>query len=206
MLSEYSGPLLTWYSTGRVELTGPVLARWIAKVDNYLDSEFAFGEDRFHLDLPDCWQKSIWEAGLLLRGWQPSPAEDADLIVSNNSETLRAAVAAGAVALAQPTDPLGLHWNDSLPAGATEAPGELMTQSDQPVNPLPNGPLWAEETNLLAGIPLPPGRTFLQTPDTRKMLQLWAGGGSVLVVDGWQENQERTSDLLVQEKVTGVLP
>lgn len=205
MLFERSGPLLTWYSTGRVELSGPVLARWIAKVDNFLGSEFAFGESTFHLDLPNCWQRTVWEAALLLRGWAETNLADADLVVSDNVETLRSGAALGVVTLAQPTDPLGLRWDGELPAGVTDAPGELLAQSDLSEYSLQSGPLWAFENHLLAGLPTPPGRVFLQSPGTQKLLQLWGNGGSALIVDSWQENQERTRDLLKQEKVSQVL-
>ncbi len=204
-LSERTGPVLTWYSTGRVELTGPVLARWLAKIDNYLGSEFAFGESSYHLDLPDCWQKTIWECALLLRGWEPVDLEDSDVVVTNNTQILERALASGAVALAQPTDPLGLTWGADLPPGATDAPGELMGQADTPEQSLGAGPLWAIGSDLLAGLSKPLGRTFLEMPSTHELLQLWAGGGSAVIIDDWSQNQDRTQSLMAQEQIEHVL-
>lgn len=204
-LSDQPQPLLTWYSGGRVELAGPVLARWFAKVDNYLHEEFPFGGDGYALVLPDCWQKTVWEAGLRLRGWQSTSPEEADLLISDDTNLLADCASRGVVAIAQPTDPLGLRWEGTLPPGVVDAPGELLALSDVPTDPLPNGPEWAQESSLLAGLPTPPGRVFMQVPNTKQMLQIWSNGGSVLVINDWQQDQDRTRELLQQEQVTQVL-
>ena len=204
-LTDKPGPVLTWYRGGRIEMTGPVLARWLAKVDNYLGSEFAFGESLYHLSLPECWQKAVWEAALLLRGWESADMAEADLVITDDPELLAEAAGLGAAVLAQPTDPLGLRWNAELPAGVTDAPGALLSQSDFSEYSLDVGPLWAAETNLLPGLPTPPGRVFLQRPDARTLLQLWGADGSALIIDRWEEDQERTKNLLEQEQVAHVL-
>lgn len=205
-LNDISEPLLTWYSEGRVDLSGPVLARWLAKVDNYLDAEFPFGGGTFHLALPDCWQRTIWEAGALLRGWEPAADPlAADLVISDDASVLEQAGAAGLVAVAQPTDPLGLQWVGALPPGVVDAPGELLSQSDDPLASLDTGPLWAIESTLLAGLEVPPGRVFVQAPNTRQLLQLWWNGGSALVIDNWEADQKRTRALMRQERAQQVI-
>ncbi|MFT0762870.1 hypothetical protein VRY54_07390 [Actinomyces sp. F1_1611] len=204
-LANRKEPLLTWYSTGRVELAGPVLARWLAKVDNYLDAEFPFGAATFHLHLPECWQKIVWEAALALRGWEAGPADQVELVISDDLELLTAAADAGLTAIAQPTDPLALSWPGELPAGVSDAPGELNSQADQPLASLPDGPLWPVENNLLAGLPVPPGRVFVQHPEVGKLLQLWWHGGSALVIDNWADDRERTRSLMDQEQAEQVL-
>lgn len=204
-LTEKTQPLLTWYSTGRVELAGPVLSRWVAKVDNFLSDQFPFDGQTYALVLPDCWQKTVWQAGLMLRGWEESEPDAADLVVGDDLDVLGEAASGGAISVAQPTDPLGLTWDGELPPGVVDAPGELMALADEPVDPLDSGPLWPTETSLLAGIPVPPGRVFLQTPDTGRMLQIWSNGGSVVIIDDWNEDQPKTQQLLEQEQADQVL-
>ena len=41
VINGWSGPALTQYGQERVELGGPVVSRWLAKIANYLTNELA---------------------------------------------------------------------------------------------------------------------------------------------------------------------
>lgn len=79
-------PVLTWYGSARVELGGPVLARWFSKTANLLSHEYAdlFApssgvSQHIVVDLPSCWQKIIWVSTATLCGWTVSvPARQED--------------------------------------------------------------------------------------------------------------------------------
>ncbi len=56
-------PRLTWYGAGgeRIELSGAVLANWVAKTTNLLVEEFdAAPGVRVGLDLPAHWRTVVW--------------------------------------------------------------------------------------------------------------------------------------------------
>ncbi|WP_303048075.1 TIGR03089 family protein [Schaalia sp. Marseille-Q2122] len=69
-------PVLTWYGPDRVELGGPVLARWFSKTANLLTHEYTDlyapspgASQHMVVDLPSCWQKIIWVSAATLCGW-----------------------------------------------------------------------------------------------------------------------------------------
>ena len=68
VINGWSGPALTQYGQERVELGGPVVSRWLAKIANYLTNELAadlFGTGeatptRIYTTLQP-WQDSLWQ-------------------------------------------------------------------------------------------------------------------------------------------------
>ena len=93
VINEWSGPALTQYGQERVELGGPVVSRWLAKIANYLTNElaadlFGTGEPtptRIYTTLQP-WQDTLWQIAARAMGWEvldtrrPLPG---DLFVTN---------------------------------------------------------------------------------------------------------------------------
>lgn len=141
-LARLSHPMLTTYSTERVELNGPVLARWIAKIANLAGSDLAgalFGDEdmpgafRIHAEL---WTDLVWSLALRAMGWTRSgddvQAAPGDLLLVNelNSRAL-SDMEAGAYLFAQPRNFLSFSWTGKeLPTQAFDALAELMGQPD----------------------------------------------------------------------------
>lgn len=204
-LAGHSGPLLTWYLPDRVEFSGPVWARWWAKIDNFLEETFPFGPDGALVSLPETWQKVAWELGLRARGWRVAISlEDAELVVSDDLQLLSEGGAAGVTTLAQPTDPLGLRWVGELPPGVVDGAGELMGQADALLDGSAPGDPLLTATSRLGGLqawPYPkkavagPRRVLLRgaSPEllTETLAQLWWAGHSVVIgADDGQAVQE----------------
>ena len=94
VVNAWSGPALTQYGQVRVELGGPVVARWLSKVANYLTTEIAadlFGSGeptpaRIYTSLQP-WQDVLWQIAARAMGWEyldtrrPLPG---DLLVTNS--------------------------------------------------------------------------------------------------------------------------
>ena len=92
-INGWSGPALTQYGQERVELGGPVVSRWLAKIANYLTNELAadlFGTGeatptRIYTTLQP-WQDTLWQIAARTMGWEvldtrrPLPG---DLFVTN---------------------------------------------------------------------------------------------------------------------------
>lgn len=121
-------PVLTWYGSERVELGGPVLARWFSKTANLLTNEYA---DLFSpapgvsqhivVDLPSCWQKIVWVSAATLCGWTVSvPARQEDFA----PEDARAAALANRPAYtpaAAKLPPVTIYVTDRISPAAQEA-------------------------------------------------------------------------------------
>lgn len=201
-LSRRTHPVLTWYSEGRIELSGPVLARWLAKADNFLAQEFPFGAGMVHVALPLSWQRLVWDAALLMRGWPVVGRSDAELVVGNDAALLTDAAASGQIAVAQTLSPLALSWPGPLPVGVLDGTAELMGQADYVMEPYPAPPLQLEVTPAGAG-----DRALLKTPDPERLLgqalALWEAGASALIVEG--ADDEAVQRILTQERVTLVI-
>lgn len=145
--------LLTWYSsTGRVEFTGPVIARWIAKTTNFFCSEF--GEDSgasVVLDLPVSWRRLFWQAGAGFAGvnclTSSVSVSEAEMVVTNQAEKALLLLEndPGLPVLLQEMGDLALRWNGQQVPGTLDAIAELSSQPDDLVYsasdfPLPNTP------------------------------------------------------------------
>lgn len=228
-LEAAAAPRLTHYGQhlvfgeNRVELSGPVMARWLAKTDNFLTEEFPFDGETFHLGLPRCWQRIVWETTCLLRGWESEEdAAEADLVVSDDVEVLKAAASSGQTSVAQTQHPLALQWPGELPAGVIDGTAALFGQADKILYPGQATPLWARQRDLLTDLTTVNGkgltavggqpslvgaRVLVNTKDptllARQTLQLWAAGASVLVIDS--TDREQVASIVSQENVDRVL-
>ena len=77
VVNGWSGPTLTQYGNERVELGGPVVARWLAKIANYLTNELAtdlFGSGeitpaRLYTSLQP-WQDILWQVAARSPAWE----------------------------------------------------------------------------------------------------------------------------------------
>lgn len=151
-LNARSGPALTVYSAERVELGGPVTARWITKIANYLQNEAGaplFGDEephpaRLHTRI-EPWQQILWEVTARCLGWEILDTPrllPGDVVVGADVDGLLArAAAAGAHALAQPAAHLAFAW-DGPPPRAYSTPSRRSAHS--PTRPTTPPPTWSK--------------------------------------------------------------
>lgn len=219
-LNARSGPALTVYSAERVELGGPVAARWITKIANYLQGEAGaplFGDEeprpaRLHTRV-EPWQQILWEATARCLGWEildaPRPLPG-DVVVAADADGLLArAAAAGAHALAQPATHLAFAWDGPLPQGVLDALQEVGAQSDTPDRPAPDL-VEAALKEALAGSrprPEPTGDRVALLWSARRgpaqVLDQWARGRSVVVIDPAHHEPVGAQALLAAEGMEG---
>lgn len=192
-------PMLTWYDDDRIELSGPVLARWISKVDNFLTQEFPFDGDLFHIDLRLSWQRLIWETACRLRGWIPADPEAANLVISTKSEILAPAAKRGQASVALTLAPLELSWPGVLPPGVLDGAAELLGQADTVLEPQSPGRVEVADYSEYAGacVELCSGDPF--TVFTQALGLWWYGARIVVIGPGSKDHAER---ILQQEQVT----
>lgn len=137
LASDPSRPRLTFYDDApgptrgeRIELSGKVLANWVAKAANALQEEFDLGPGRsVRLDLPSHWRALYWA----LAAWSVGACVDvdgtarADLTVTADDAVAASAdgdlvvVTLAALARSHPTP---------VPAGAMDEARELATYAD----------------------------------------------------------------------------
>lgn len=149
-LTHRPAPVLTWFSPPgevggtsaaalpreRIELSGPVARRWIAKTDNFLAAEFPFPADAFttYFSSPH-WREPLWIVTCWLRGLRrlsPQEAQRVDLAVSSDIDVLeemRDELGLD-VLVAQTTDSLALSWPTDLPFGITDGVADVMSHGD----------------------------------------------------------------------------
>lgn len=188
--------MLTYYGEGeRIDLSGSVVARWLAKIANYLDLEgFSGPGNQVLVALPPHWRSVVWMCGTWLAGscvTTDIPASEKpwpEVTVSNNQAILQESKSQ--VILAQTMPSLALRWSDELPTYALDALPELMAQADDLLG-LPA----ASETDLA----LPqmtfeelnpnyelPQRVLVPNPNeisaARICWQAWSAGKSVVLV------------------------
>lgn len=126
-------PRLTWYGPAgeRIELSGAVLANWVAKTTNLLVEEFDAGPGvRIGLDLPAHWRTVVWA----LAAWRcgacvvvGDAVQTADVVVTDRPGTFPGVDQLVAVALPG----LARRFDGVLPAGAVDAASAVMTYGDQ---------------------------------------------------------------------------
>lgn len=223
-------PILTHYHSFRDEISGPVAARWVAKMANLLASDLSlalFGDNettpRILINLPAGWQSIFWQVSADLMGWEtqsgtvsqdsPSITFSFDVHVSDELAALEASTAAWR--LAHSTAPLAMRWRDSLPAGILDALAELMAQSDQfEYEALSSAPsmkdylaqIDSDEEALLKeasaqGQPMRLGLYSESFPTAPLLTRLWMDGHSVVVVDKSHYTLEKAQEIFVSEKV-----
>ena len=223
-------PILTHYHSFRDEISGPVAARWVAKMANLLASDLSpdlFGGDentpRILINLPAGWQSTFWQVSANFMGWEtqngaisqvsPSNAFSFDVHVSDELVALEASTAAWR--LAHSTAPLAMRWRGSLPAGILDALAELMAQSDQfEYEALESAPalddyiaqVEAEEEALFKaastqGMPTRLGLYTENFPSAPLLTRLWLAGHSVVVVDKSHYDAQKAQEIFASEKV-----
>lgn len=169
--------LLTWYAKdGRLEFTGPVIYRWLAKTANYLNSEF--GENSGSLivfDLPQSWRTAFWVVGAKLAGSEVSfslnDVASADLVVTASANTAAEILSEqlGLPVLLQDLGPLALRWMGPLVPGAADAIAEINSQAD--------GLIFSISTDFhLPAVSLPKGTgpVFLTSGEANYIEHTWA--------------------------------
>ena len=227
-------PILTHYHSFRDEISGPVAARWVAKMANLLASDLSpnlFGGDentpRILISLPVGWQSTFWQVSTNLMGWEtqtaiisqdsPSITFSFDVHVSDDLVPLEASTAAWR--LAHSTAPLAMRWGGSLPAGILDALAELMAQSDQfEYEALESAPALdnyiaqvdAEEDALFTaaselGTLTRLGLYTEHFPSAPLLVRLWMDGHSVVVVDKSHYGAQKAQEIFASEKVRLIL-
>ena len=169
------GPRLTWYASGgeRIELSGRVLANWVAKTANLLREEFDVEPGTgVRVDLPGHWRRVVVELALgALGAHAVADLEDAELVVTGRPEP-------GPPALAVAPDALARGFAGPL-HGAVDYAAEVAGYDDVliPEAPAP----------LPAVPPLPAGARLLLTADgpdlLGRCLAVWRADGSVVLAD-----------------------
>lgn len=217
-LSSLTRPALTWITfsleaqsiSQREELGGPVVARWLAKTMNLLGTDLAdlFGTEaggrRLLIDMPGTWQESVWLISAFLMGWRvdlaPATGMDhIDVYVTNrHTPEVEVFLASGADVILHDTTPLALSWGGSLPAGAIDALGALMSQPDAlmvdgvdlaELHPVSGTTLCAQTlvlpTSFLPEVPAAGTRFCLTYPSpsfAETLLSIWNSGCGALVL------------------------
>lgn len=214
-------PHLTSYTghggADRVELSGHVLANWVAKAANFLEQEDVGGDDVLVIDLPVHWRAVVWVWAAWLRGaavsFVPdggsSAAAGAPAVVVTDRPAHHEGRKDDALVVALPLGPLALRWEGDLPAGAVDG-GEIMGQADvllsrEPVTgrsrAVADSGLSFEDLDAAIGtgdgsrIAFMPGSAWVLA---RTALSAWRGGGSVVVI-GDCIGQARREEILAQE-------
>lgn len=188
-LDRRTQPTLTWYGNDRVELSGPVLSRWIAKSENLLQDEFPFGLESFKIDLPLSWRAFPWFVCMTFRGTEESDIPE--LLITDSPATSTADTT-----IAQPLDSLALSWPGTLPPGALDGARDVMSQSDRLVAP-PDDSLFVAEGN--------PGRILIWNENPEEVyadaLSALLSGGSVVVVDPSYHGEDNVARIRAQERL-----
>ena len=223
-------PRVTWYGIDeRIELSGAVLANWVAKVTNLLVEEFDTGPGvRVELDLPAHWRTLVWALGIWRTGAcvgadrTPGGANAAPVVVTDRPRAHPQATHLIAVALPG----LARRFDGDLPAGATDGASAVMTYGDaigwapevHPDRPaLESDGCTVSHAGLMAwaiaGSVAPPGARVL-VPGTagavgllRSVLGVLARDGSVVVLEPSVAAQVATQParrdrLVASERVT----
>lgn len=129
--SDPTAPRIVWYdrSTGpghgeRIELSGTVLANWVAKAASALVDELGAGPgSRVELDLPPHWRAAYWA----LAAWTVGATlvdEDADLVITDDAGRADADVVVTLAALARRSP-------QPVPPGVMDEAAELAGQPDR---------------------------------------------------------------------------
>ncbi|NCD20907.1 MAG: TIGR03089 family protein [Actinobacteria bacterium] len=216
-------PHITWYGgpdgSERVELSGHVLANWVAKTANFLDEEGVGGGDVVVVDLPVHWRAVVWVWAAWIRGAAVSfvpdggsagGADDGGGVVAVVATDRPERHAGGeALVVAVPLAPLALRWAGDLPAGALDG-GDILGQADVLLAPgVAGGAARAVEDSGLsfedldAAIGTGDGTRIAFVPGSvwelaRTAFSAWRGGGSV-VVFAERLSEGRRDELVAQE-------
>jgi len=189
-LAASRGPALTWYSVSgeRIELSGPVLAQWVAKVSHLLLDIGAEPGETVAVDLGADWRAPMvwlaaWWDGLLVSdhgddgdGGDQARRPDYAVVREDRVSGATAGSVSADCLVVVPTAALAPAVS-RLPAGATD----FATARSFPDQPPPA----AHETTapLLDGGQA--GRILLGPSSApAELLAVWSGGGAVIWHDG----------------------
>lgn len=213
-------PHLTWYAgadgSERVELSGHVLATWVAKTANFLDEEGVGPGDVVVVDLPVHWRAVPWVWAAWVRGAAVSFVADggAVAVVATDRPAHHTTRTDGAIVVAVPLAPLALRWDGDLPHGTVDA-GEILGQADALLVPgvvagrataVADSGLSFEDLDAVVGtgdgtrIAFEPASVWELV---RTALSAWRGAGSVVVV-GPGMGETRRGQVLAQEGARSV--
>ncbi len=198
LLYQQAGPALTWYGADRVELGGPVVARWLAKSANLLGTDHSpalWGGPEagtLALTLGRSWQGGVWALAARLMGWHVVPTGEggADLEITaalTEEHLLRAEE--GAAILAQDLSPLSFAWPGVLPETIGDALGALMAQPDVLACSPGEDAQTVEEFVAASGVPTGPALSRVMVlsvdaeVDAAVLAANWLAGTSVVLVD-----------------------
>ncbi len=190
-LTSYAGP----DGGERVELSGHVLAQWVAKAANLLDEEGVGTGDLVVVDLPVHWRAVVWIWATWVRGARVSfvPDDRDAAVVVTDRPGRHAGRTGGPLVIAVPLAPLAFRWEGELPDGVVDGGAALPGQPDALVMP---GTFHPEERavetfgltfdDLDAALGTGDGTRIAFTPGSvwklaRTALSAWRGGGSVVV-------------------------
>lgn len=137
-IDAVSKPVLTWFGgegSERIELSGAVARRWIAKTDNFMSSEFPFGGQSFSILLPHHWRTPFWLLVSWMRGMKLEGtlgAANTDMVVSADLGFLKGMEDQGGpdVLVAQTLDSFSLGWPEKLPSALLDGTADVMSHGD----------------------------------------------------------------------------
>jgi len=211
-------PRITWYGPDgeRVELSGAVLANWVAKSTNLLVEEVdAAPGVRVRVDLPPHWRALVWSLAAWRCGACVALDGDGDVLVTDRP----ADAPAGALVVAVALPALARSFGAALPGDAVDGAAVLSYPDAVAWAPAvdPTAPaLVADGTTvphgrLLAAPDAASRRVALAADDLRTLLPAalatWAADGSVVLVDAataaaLRRDPARRARLLGPENVT----
>ncbi|MBU4335850.1 MAG: TIGR03089 family protein [Actinobacteria bacterium] len=213
VLKDPGRPRITWYGPDgeRVELSGAVLANWVAKTAHLLIDELDAGPGtQVRLDLPAHWRTVVWA----LACWHIGAVvriddEPADVVVTDQPG--RGGTGGAAVAVALPA--LARTFGTALPAGTLDYAATVLGHPDT----APPSAVRDPGATALVGtgghltvaaldaqVDRSPVRRLVRT--TRPLDELLAtvratlaGGGSVVITDGFAA--DRIDALVKSERI-----
>ncbi|UFU02222.1 TIGR03089 family protein [Ruania suaedae] len=204
--SEPGQPRLTWYGPDgeRVELTGRVMANWVAKATNLLAEEADLqAAGHLELDLPVHWRTAVWALAAWTCGASAGtgPGGAPEALVTTVDRLGGPPPAEVTIVIALPALAMSV---DDAPPGTLDGAAELMSQPDVLIHPVPapgTGPAagWrtdGETVDLLAGTAgssrvLLDATTVSVTEFLASAVRAWGGGGSVVLVGDPEADLER---------------
>lgn len=129
-------PWLNCYQNDeRVELTGHVLAMWLAKIAGLITAESVPG-DGIHVGLPPHWRTVAWACGAWMAGRTVLLGTDEEVEAAGLAPELSVAFSpeglcqAAEVQVLVPSASLALRWPGELPALVLDGAADLMTYPD----------------------------------------------------------------------------
>jgi uncharacterized protein (TIGR03089 family) len=131
-------PRLTWYDDAdgptrgeRIELSGRVVANWVAKAANLLADELGVERgDVVVLDLPAHWRALYWALATWRAGAVVSPEPDARAVVVVTDRPQETPIAPGARVVAVSLPALARGWAGRALDGAVDEAADLLAQPD----------------------------------------------------------------------------